>query len=177
VIVGLLLLIAFMGSMFAALNVGIVGGTPATQTTAADVDIVNVIPGISGDNFGTFGISIRFSTFNTPPTRFDFVGAFSFAPVKNFVAVTSVAITMVSVAEFANSGDMYSVQLNGQALSNVPTLPGNRPTGTFIVLSAQDLRVGQNIVNIGITNDTPGGYTSSYLLYYARLTVEYTFLG
>jgi len=51
VIVGLLLLIAFMGSMFAALNVGIVGGTPATQTTAADVDIVNVIPGISGDNF------------------------------------------------------------------------------------------------------------------------------
>jgi len=97
--------------------------------------------------------------------------------VKNFVAVTSVAITMVSVAEFANSGDMYSVQLNGQALSNVPTLPGNRPTGTFIVLSAQDLRVGQNIVNIGITNDTPGGYTSSYLLYYARLTVEYTFLG
>ncbi len=184
IIVGALLLTTFVGSTFAApavqqmlilndpLNVRVVE-TRSLHTTSVDIEILNAIPGATYHT-DTNGV---FIVLNAPSNRIDFAAAFSFAPQEEFVQVTTVSVTILVRGENTNDGDMFSVSLNGQSSSAGQLSRINHPINVASSLQNPNVRVGSNMVTVGVTNNTPGGYTSSYFLYHVRLTVEYTFMA
>jgi len=192
-IVGVLLLSTFIGSAVAApavqqilimndpLNVRILGGTPSVQITSVDIGIANIIPGLSQGIISpsccgqsTSGILVLL---NAPSGRINYTSAFSFAPARGFIHVNSAVLTITYKMESGNQGDGLSVQLNGNPPTTIELFRDGRPITSTRTLQSQDVRTGSNVINIGLTNDTPGGFTSSYYLYQVQLTVEYTFMA
>jgi len=173
IIVALLLLTTFMGSTFAApavqqmlivndpLNVRIVGGPFTSHVTSLDIDVLS-------NKFNGIPISGNFPTWNL-------TAAFSFSPRLGFVQATAVLIT-IEWDELSNGhdDDRFSVRLNEGSFSVLAPL---RPQTTQIgSLPLQDLRVGSNLLNLGVVPNNPS-VTTSFLIYEVRLTVEYTFMA
>ena len=143
------------------------------RTSGVDIEVLNVIPALSGPAFGIF------ATLTASGGRTGFNGGFSFAPERGFVQVTSVIVSIISTAEATNSGDMFSAQLNGRTSSTVAVLGGKRPFARVLTLQNQDVLVGSNLLTVEVARSTPPpeGSPSSYFLYFIRLTVEYTFMA
>ena len=178
VIVGLVLLVSFIGGAFAAptiqstfitndpLNVRIVGGTTTKQTTSVDIDILPL--------FGS-GIQIISNPVGQG-AQLNYTAGFSFAPLKGFVQVNNVLATLIYTPQSPNRGDSIGVQLNGQSIAGtlIDPLSSGVPT-TSIAAAVGGIRIGSNIITVKLILAT----SSSLLvyLYEVRLTVEYTFLG
>ena len=177
VIVGLVLLVSFIGGAFAAptiqstfitndpLNVRIVGGTTTQQTTSVDIDILPL--------FGS-GIQIISNPVGQG-AQLNYTASFSFAPLKGFVQVNNVLATLVYTPQSPNPGDSIGVQLNGQSIARTPIDPLSSGVPTSSIAAVGGIRVGSNIITVRLILAT----SSSLLayLYEVRLTVEYTFLG
>jgi len=169
-----LIFISLVGTVFAE---GISPNTPTSgptlQTTSVDIEALKVVPAIASPG-GTSGL-ILLSV--SSGAKANFSAAFPFAPVKGFVQVTSVRLTLLYVPVQFTTGDGFSVQLNGATpniiLMRLVTVT-NSPTMLSGPLRSQDLRVGSNGIEIGLLL---GGAQDVTYIYEVRLTVEYTFLG
>ncbi len=184
VIVGLVLLVSFIGGAFAAptiqntfitndpLNVRIVGGTTTKQTTSVDIDILNLAPvSPSGDS----GIVIRTSIDGVAIRNL--TAGFSFAPVKGFSQITQAMMTVVT-----GHGTIYAIPvgLNVVLNSQVPILaPLDYDTvaTTTIPIPIQDVRLGLNTLSMALLAPANPNGGSFEFVYEVRLAVEYTFLG
>lgn len=195
IIVGVLLLSTFMGSTVAApaiqqmlivndpLNVRIVGGTPTQQTTGVDIEIVSfggveVPPGVN-NGLPAAGILV---TSSSQPGGTRLTAGFSFAPIRGFVQVNSVMVTITYQAQSPQTGDSFSVRLNGLATTNIPLLPATNPNIYLpliatVTLGSQDLHVGANVIGIGAIPAMEPNNTGMYFVYEVRLTVEYAFIS
>jgi len=190
IIVGVVLLVTFIGGAYAApsiqqvlvtnfpsnqhvtvtnpnLNVTVTNPTSTTlQTSAVDIDLyANVPPAIQIWNIPS----------QTSLPEVNFTTAFAFAPTVGFGRVTSVALTMIYTLSTStglpptNAGVI--VVINGQSSGSLilPVLGAVATASGY--LSVQGLHPGSNMINIGLpANDV-------VTLYKAHLTVEYTFLG
>jgi hypothetical protein len=72
-------------------------------------------------------------------------------------------------------GDQFSIQLNGHSPSLVTM---NRFATQIVTMSSNDVQDGANSINIGVIPIDPLAtqFTTSYLLFEVRLTVQYTLL-
>jgi len=177
VIVGLVLLVSFIGGAFAAptiqstfitndpLNVRIVGGTTTQQTTSVDIDILPL--------FGS-GIQIISNPVGQG-AQLNYTAGFSFAPSKGFVQVNNVLATLVYTPQSPNPGDSIGVQLNGQSIAGTLIDPLSSGAPTSSIAAVGGIRVGSNIITVKLILATSYGVLA--YLYEVRLTVEYTFLG
>ncbi len=133
-----------------------------TQTTAIDEEILNV----PRDN----GIFLSLAPAN-------FTAAFAFAPLRGFVQVNAVYLTLNwNQNSLGHVGDMFTIRLNGGG----PSFITMQAFATKVAaIPSQQLRVGANQINIGLIPVNPSATqsTDSYLLYEVRLTVDYTFIG
>ncbi len=174
VIVGLVLLVSFIGGAFAAptiqntfitndpLNVRIVGGTTSLRTTSVDIQVL----GLQGIYVQEFSSNSLHSVIRE---------AFSFAPEQGFVQVDSALITIAYTRIEDSPGDTFSVSLNGQGSGNVEIQRANANAVAGTVLT-QNLHVGSNLMEIGALQANPSQAIQE-LVFEVRLTVEYTFLG
>ncbi len=176
VIVGLVLLVSFIGGAFAAptiqntfitndpLNVRIVGGT-SLRTTGVDIDILPL-----------FGSSIQIiSNPVGQGAQLNYTAGFSFAPLKGFVQVNNVLATLVYTPQSPNPGDSIGVQLNGQSIAGTLIDPLSSGVPTSSIAAVGGIRIGSNIITVKLilaTNSAVLAY-----LHEVRLTVEYTFLS
>ncbi len=187
VIVGLVLLVSFIGGAFAAptiqntfitndpLNVKIVGGN-SLRTTSTDIEVTNfagVTQYLPFNTGNAFTVGILLGNLTT---------SFSFAPKAGFQQVSSVIATVLYQAGSVSSscqacgqpGDMFNFRINGQSVNSIH--PGNSNIPSTSVVSLGNLRVGSNSINVSVSNNVDP-FAGFYYVYQIRLTVEYTFLG
>ena len=179
VIVGLVLLVSFIGGAFAApaiqntfitndpLNVRIVGGT-SLRTTSVDIDILILLPLLGN------GIQIVSNPVGQG-AQLNYTASFSFAPLKGFVQVNNVLATLVYTPQSPNPGNSIGVQLNGQSIAGTLIDPLSSGAPTSSIAAVGGIRVGSNIITVKLILATSSGVLA--YLYEVRLTVEYTFLG
>ena len=180
VIVGLVLLVSFIGGAFAApaiqntfitndpLNVRIVGGTTSLRTTSVDIDILILLPLLGN------GIQIVSNPVGQG-AQLNYTASFSFAPLKGFVQVNNVLATLVYTPQSPNPGNSIGVQLNGQSIAGTLIDPLSSGAPTSSIAAVGGIRVGSNIITVKLILATSSGVLA--YLYEVRLTVEYTFLG
>jgi len=186
VIIGLVLLVSFVGGVFAApaiqqtlivndpLNVRIVGGSSTPQTSSVDIEVIK---------FAGVGVSQSGNAYTIPTDGVavgNLTAAFSFAPA-GFQQVNSLrgtiiyhAATFYGTCNPCYSDDRFNIQLNGQLVSDTAISVSTYPQAAVSTLG--NLRFGSNLINIVATNPTapsPG----VYWVYEVRLTVEYTFIA
>jgi len=176
VIVGLVLLVSFIGGAFAApaiqntfitndpLNVRIVGGT-SLRTTSVDIDTLILLGN---------GIQIVSNPVGQG-AQLNYTASFSFAPLKGFVQVNNVLATLVYTPQSPNPGNSIGVQLNGQSIAGTLIDPLSSGAPTSSIAAVGGIRVGSNIITVKLILATSYGVLA--YLYEVRLTVEYTFLG
>jgi len=177
VIVGLVLLVSFIGGAFAApaiqntfitndpLNVRIVGGTTSLRTTSVDIDTLILLGN---------GIQIISNPVGQG-AQLNYTASFSFAPLKGFVQVNNVLATLVYTPQSPNPGNSIGVQLNGQSIAGTLIDPLSSGAPTSSIAAVGGIRVGSNIITVKLILATSSGVLA--YLYEVRLTVEYTFLG
>jgi len=181
--VSLVLLISFVGGVFAAPGVQQVFVTnfPSNQQVTVSNFPKNQNVTVTNPAALTSHItSVDITILDSPalpiiinPNNQNYTAAFSFAPVMGFTQVTSVLLTTE-----VNNGNGYvsqeSVELNGKApalSSAINSCCSTNPSSIVLLLPSQDIRVGSNTINIGIISNTLD------VLSLVRLTVEYTYLG
>ena len=76
----------------------------------------------------------------------------------------------------AEDADKFSIQLNGDSPRVAPVSFTTGPLATIVKLQGTDLRVGSNVIELGIIL-APGSVGSSLNIFELRLTVEYTFMA
>lgn len=142
-----------------------------SQVTSVDISVLNLASGLTfqpgNGEIVTTGIGMT-SGFSGGPVNA--TAGFSFAPVKGFITVSSVLVTIVY---FGGTGgyNAFGVELNGRAPVNLPTTTvQNTAVGA---LRSQDLRVGANTMSVGIVLNG-SSITGSTFVYQVRLTVEYS---
>jgi len=169
--VSVLILAMFTGTTFAETN------SPSTQTSAltlqtvgVDIQIMRIVPGIGTGNGAIQGIQIYNVPTSTPPLL-NFTAAFSFAPAKGFVRVTSTALTVIDVTGTLSPQGL-SIRLNGQSSGSIPLAQATSAISSVGTLSPAAIHPGLNLIDIG-SSPTNSGDT----LYEVTLTIEYTFLG
>jgi len=186
VIVGLVLLVSFVGGASAApaiqqtfimndpLNVRIVGGTTTQQTTSLDIAILSLAPGLMSPS-GDSGIVIRTSIEGVAVRNL--TAGFSFAPVKGFSQITQAMMTVVTGYGTINALPVgLNVVLNSQAPILAP-LDYDTFATTTIPIPIQDVRLGLNTLSMALLAPANPNGGSFVFVYEVRLTVEYTFLG
>ena len=186
VIVGLVLLVSFIGGAFAApaiqntfitndpLNVRIVGGTTTRQTTSVDIEILNLAPGLVSPS-GDSGIVIRTSIDGVAVRNL--TAGFSFAPVKGFSQITQAMMTVVTGYGTINAIPVgLNVVLNSQAPISAP-LDYETFATTTIPIPIQDVRLGLNTLSTALLAPASPNGGSFVFVYDIRLTVEYKFLS
>ena len=140
------------------------------QTVGVDVQILRIVPGIGTGNGAIQGIQIYNVPTSTPPLL-NFTAAFSFAPAKGFVRVTSTALTVIDVTGTLSPQGL-SIRLNGQSSGSIPLAQATSAISSVGTLSPAAIHPGLNLIDIG-SSPTNSGVT----LYEVTLTIEYTFLG
>ena len=174
VIVGLVLLVSFVGGVLAApaiqqtlivndpLNVRIVGGTQSLQTTSVDIHVL-----------GPQGVYVQESSSFLLHNVIR--AGFSFAPDPGFVQVDSVLITIAYSRIEDSPGDMFSVSLNGQPSGNVEIQRANANAVAGTLLT-HNMRVGSNLMEISVAPANPSQQVQE-LVFEVRLTVEFRFMA
>ncbi len=180
IVVGVLLLGTFIGSTFAApavqqmlivndpLNVRIIGGPGTLQTTSVDIDVLILLP--------LFGSGPQI--ISNPPgdgLQLNYTASFSFAPLKGFVQVNNVLVTLVYTPQSPHPGDSIGVQLNGQSIAGTLIDPLSSGVPTSSIAAVGGIRIGSNIIAVKLILAGSSGVLA--YLHEIRLTVEYTFLG
>jgi len=173
--VSIVILASLVGGVFASTSPASPSGGLTLQTTGVDIEVLKIVPGLSSGNPG-YGLFV----YNAGSSaQLNFTAGFSFGPVKGFTQVNSLLITVVYVggASAENFNDAFSVQLNGQQVSNTIAITQFGANGESGITTApgNTIHAGANTINIGIARG--GTNASGYFLYEVRLTVEYTFLG
>ena len=171
IIVGISILAILTGTVFAETNSPNTQGSATTlQTVGVDISILKIIPGVGIGNGQYQGISIYNVPSSTPPSV-NFTTAFSFAPPKGFVHVTSAALTVIGIVGTL-SPQSLSIRFNGQSSGSISLGQAtSAETSEGSVLSTA-LHPGLNVIDIG---SSPAN--SGVALYEVTLTLEYTFLA
>ena len=177
VIVGLVLLVSFIGGAFAApaiqntfitndpLNVRVIGDPVTLHTTSVDIDTLILLGN---------GIQIISNPVGQG-AQLNYTASFSFAPLKGFVQVNNVLATLVYTPQSPNPGDSIGVQLNGQSIAGTLIDPLSSGVPTSSIAAVGGIRIGSNIITVKLILATSSAVLA--YLHEVRLTVEYTFLS
>jgi len=183
IVVGVIMLISFVGGAFGVPAVQQVFVTnfpsneqvtvtnfpqptsPTLQTTGVDIGLV-AGPFVSASPVLVLASSTVHGNLTT---------AFSFSPSRGFVQVNTILLTLIYSGANANTNDQFSIQLNGDSPRVAPVSFTTGPLATIVKLQGTDLRVGSNVIELGIIL-APGSVGSSLNIFELRLTVEYTFM-
>jgi len=199
IIVGIVLLVTFIGGAYAApgiqqvfvtnfpsnlhvtvtnpnLNVTVTNPTPPTvRTSALDIDLFEAASILFSS--GNPGLQIWNIPSQSSSPEQNFTRAFSFAPANGFIQVSSVALTVTFSGYSTYSGtppttDAGSVEINGQSSGSLVLPDRAASTSTTAdFLNGQSLHPGANMINIVLLSN------NVVTLYEVHLTVEYTFLA
>ena len=170
IVVGIFIFAISTGTVFAETN------SPSTQTSAltlqtvgVDIPILKIVPGV-GQGSSYQGIQIYNVPTNTP-SLLNLTTAFSFAPPKGFVRVTSAALTVIGIVGTLNPQSL-GVRFNGQPSGSIPLAQATSPETSAGILLPAAIHPGLNLIDIG-SNPVNSGVA----LYEATVTIEYTFLA
>ncbi len=143
------------------------------HVTSVDIEILNVVPSMTfqSNSLGVASTGVAVSRGLFSPQNL--TTSFSFAPVNGFIQVNSVLLTIVYFAS-SPSATGFAVEVNGHAPVSISAPPF--PNTALGVLNSQDLRVGANILNIGIILDSSASSGGTFV-HQVRMTAEYTYVS
>ena len=170
IVVGISIFAILTGTVFAETNSPNTQASATTlQTVGIDIPILKIVPGIGqGSSFQAIPI------YNVPtdsPPLLNLTTAFSFAPPKGFVRVTSAALTVIGIVGTLNLQNL-SVRFNGQSSGSIPLAQATAAETSAGILLPTAIHPGLNIIDVG-SNPTNSGVA----LYEVTLSIEYTFLA
>ncbi len=168
-LIGIVLALVSLSLVTVVFAVDVTSRVPSSQTSAVDIQVLNITP--NGGIYGQANNGVLIAGDTTP--NYNYTSAFAFQNPSGLVSIDSVTVTLAYSAGFGALPSATDLQLNGgTTVSFVTRLLSTAISSTVGNMPASNLTVGANTIRIFIPPLQPS--TAGLLLFNVHLTVQYT---